>query len=236
MIDYSQPTSQDKEPHFKIKLKFEHGDADLTTYETIHIEQSGEEELSKTLDFLFAVRNFCPKDGYEKMGYYRPLRDLDDITNIVATIWPDEKYPSDVAQDIIKRDEHYSNNRACLEDIELYVNGQKRLLMDMNARKTNVFKLPALESEFTTDMGHINGSSVFEKAMPYQDIEKAGVPMHEDEAKEIYTVVRGKVKAYQISQRYTNYDVYDLLIKMEHEKDIYFTHQLNGHVEKITKE
>lgn len=236
MIDYSQPTTQEEQPYFNIKLKFEHGDADSNTFEHIHVDKSKENELNLILDFLFKVRNFRPFEGFANMGYYQSLRDAEDITAMAAETWPDKKYPGDIASEYIIQDLHYSNTRACLDDIELYIEGRKMLLMDMDARKTNALKLPEIGSDFQTNMGHIGGSSVFEKSMSYHTMIEEGIPMYEDEDDKIYTTVYGKVQAYQISERYSNYDVYDVLIKMDDEKDIYFTHQLKGHVEKTTKE
>lgn len=230
MIDYNTPAEQDKTDYYVIKLKFEHGDADVTTYETIALNKGEEEKLKLYLDFLFAVRNFEPNGAYENLGYYYPIREEDKLEQIAKKFWPDSKYPIDAASGLIIYDAKYSGF-AKLEDITLHVNKQKRVLMDMDARTTNIITLPAIDSEFNIDMGHIKGGSSFNNSCAYQTLSKKyGVPLYTDETEQTYTPVTGKVAAYQITHRYANYDTYDILVKLDHEKDVYFTAEISGHV------
>jgi len=230
MIDYSTIVQNTKVPYYKIKCKYEHGDADSTTYESSTYNEKEKEEFEKTLKFYFKVLNFKPNCAYANMGYYYPIKDIKQLENIIAEFWPDVLYPSDLVHEYLASDVFYRDGIATLEKVEVYVNGIKRILLDEDARQSNLITLPKIGSKIETSMGHINGSSkMFKNAISYQDItKKHGIPLKLDKRKKEYTPVSGIIIDIKRSERHLQYDTYDILFKIDTLDDVHTITQTHG--------
>ena len=148
---------------FELHVKYEHGDADLTTKETFSF--TNEEDFINACKFFYECLNFIPNSGYEKLGYYQSIpaeanngrstekKVLERVINI------GKKYGIEdgIVEEYIQRDNHYHNGYADLEGIKSTINGQNKVLVFKEGLETNRISLPNIGDVMTVNPDHING-------------------------------------------------------------------------------
>lgn len=137
---------------YKIKVKYEHGDADFNTEETYKFKT--EEDMLKILDFLYKIRNFKSKRAYNNLGYYYPLTGNDGNPS-PKTLFDEDTW--DKYSYYISSDKKYDRGYASIESVKLKINDEKYIILDVLAAETNIIDLPNLNDIVEIDVNHING-------------------------------------------------------------------------------
>jgi hypothetical protein len=157
------------ETPFKIHVKYEHGDADLTTKETFIY--STEKEFRKVSAFLYECFNFVPKSAYGNLGHFQPIPDRANNGHSRSNnVWVDlieigKKYElhEDEIYELIQEDAHYNNGYASLQGMKASVNDQEVVYVFKQALETNRITLPNIGDIIKVNVNNIpgNGPNLF---------------------------------------------------------------------------
>jgi hypothetical protein len=149
---------------FKIHVKYEHGDADLTTKESFSFET--EKDFQDVSAFFYECFNFVPKSAYGNLGHFQPIPDRANNGHPRSEkVWDDlveigKKYGlhSDSIYEYIPGDAHYNNGYAGLEGIKATVNGEEVVYVFKQALETNRIILPKIGDIIKVDVNNIPGT------------------------------------------------------------------------------
>lgn len=144
---------------FQILARYEHGDADLTTYEKFNFKDK--ESFDNALKFFYECMNFEPKTAYGKLGYFNPLPDMVNAgakENVIVKKLEEisNKYGLDYNEYILS-DSHYNQGFAGLDGVKAKIDGNDKVVVFMDALETNRIILPNVGDIIKVDPNHING-------------------------------------------------------------------------------
>ena len=156
-------TRNGKKPSpFKILVKYEHGDADLTTKESFNF--SNEEDFKKVLKFFYECMNFVPNTAYGKLGHFQPIPDEansggdeEDVWNRLIDIGEKYDINEDALHEYIISDNKYDQGFASLDGIKVKVNNEDLVIVFMDALETNKIDLPNIGDIIKINANHISG-------------------------------------------------------------------------------
>jgi hypothetical protein len=262
MIDYSNEYKPRQKQFYKyvIVLKMMHGDADFYTYPKCEFRDGGLESFEEHLNFFFKVRNFGSNTAYENLGYYYPIKERKQLLELAEKYLTGYPSSSDALADLIEEDKRYRNSEsyAEIEEIQVWIDGIRREVLDMDARNTNLISLPKIGDQFVCSMGHLRGTGdPWSHAIGYQKLEKMGVPLMQPNKnnekdkldQKNYTLLNFTVEDIKLDAVYDNYDVWNILLKLDKNstdfpnrvtsfddldnikptEDIYLTTSIRGH-------
>lgn len=157
-----QKQNKEKSP-YEILVKYEHGDADLTTKEKF--KYKNESDFVNAAQFFYECFNFVPNVAYEKLGYFYPIpADSLNGRSTEDKVWKDvveigKKYGihEDEVYEYIQHDQHYHQGFADLDGIKAKVNGENRVFVFKKALETNKIVLPNIGDVLNIDVNHIPG-------------------------------------------------------------------------------
>ena len=148
---------------FKIQVKYEHGDADLTTKECFTF--SCEKDFLNAASFFYECMNFAPKTAYGNLGCFQPIpsrtnnghrrgnqvwNDLKEIAN-TYDICEDDIY------EYIPVDAHYNNGYAVLDGIKGSIDDNDIVFVFKQALETNKIVLPNIGDIINVNVNNITG-------------------------------------------------------------------------------
>ena len=188
------------EKPFKVKIEWEHGDADLKAKTSYGF--ATESEMVAFLQFIYEVRRFVPNKGYGKTGYFS------DSHYEREAAWVEEvanKHNPDFLN-YMEMDRYYDRGDyyAVVDNIYVKIDGVKHHILWGTAAETNLFELPKKGDMIDTTTGNIsNCGAVFGDKNGYLDYHQL---------KEIYN---------QVGEEYAPMNVKVLDVKLDYDKKRY---------------
>ena len=148
---------------YLIHMKYEHGDADLTTKETYSFHT--EEEFLKVVKFFYESMNFVPNTAYGKLGTFEPIPNRannghkrgDKVWDDLVEIGKKYGLHEDEIYEYISGDAHYHNGYACLDGIKGSIDGNEIVFVFKQALETNLVTLPNIGDIIKINVNQIPG-------------------------------------------------------------------------------
>ena len=148
---------------YKIHVKYEHGDADLTTTETFKFKN--EIDFVNATKFFYECFNFVPNTAYANMGYFYPIpaeslngvSTEDEAWQKCVEIGKKYNISEDEVSQYIESDKHYHHGFADLEGIKSTINGEEKVFVFKKALETNKTELPKIGDIVTVEVNKIPG-------------------------------------------------------------------------------
>ncbi len=187
---------------YKLKVEWEHGDADFRTQETYKIKK---DDLPRVLDFFFDLREWRTDEGHENLGFWQDgyHQHIQEFTEKVL-----DKHGDDFAQ-YLEYDKHYGNgdHRASLNKIWLKDGKKTKYIVWTKLLPENPVTLPEIGSEITLTSGQVDGyakdtfGGSHEDYIGYHEFEEMGlgaIPNTDGTKYENYHKFTGVVKDIKI--------------------------------------
>lgn len=145
---------------YKLLVRYEHGDADLTTHEQYSFLDK--EKFDNVVHFFYDCMNFVPKSAYGNLGHFDPWPDKVNAGWKEKEIVPKlegfaEKWNVKDYQMYILGDQHYDQGFAALDGIKCEVNGIPMVFVFKEALETNKISLPNIGDIIDVNCNHIPG-------------------------------------------------------------------------------